>query len=217
MATANLSAQVNTTQLGHGYNDGFYNEIRVNIDDTLANIGVYTGIKTKVFVTWELQSRNGSISDLRDELNYTRGEGRKLVPGIVRGYKDAMIHYISEVDNTVLAELPMDLITGDTFCASCEEINAREQEERLNEAAERARDASGGRMRGMEEGLGRGEMDGGFSHEGGGFNPMGQGAFDIGFDAMGSNIGVSGVSGANSFRGVQGVQGVGVNMNSVGR
>ena len=158
----------------------------------------------------------------------SRGTGRKLLPGIVRGFKDATIQYISEIDNSVLVELPMDLITGDTFCASCEIENDREREERLNEAAERAKDVKGRRMRGgIEEGSG-GEydsMDGGFSHEGGGFNPMmDQGDSEsIGFDATGSNVRAIGDSGANSFieknslRGVQDVRGVEANMNGIGR
>ena len=210
---ANLQATHNNQVGGSNYNGGFYNEVRYEVDSSLASIGVYAGIKTKVFVTWELQNSNGSISDVRQELEYNYNKGRKLLPGIVRGYKDATIQYISEIDNAVLVELPMDLVTGDTFCKSCEEAQDRENRARLDAAAEQAQRHTGGdRMRGAVEEFRYGEMDGGFSHEGGGFSPMQEGAFEsMRFDASGNSISVSGV-GAGAFNGVQGAQGVGANV-----
>ena len=206
------------------YNDGFYNEVRFRIFDGLRDIGVYAGIKTKVFVTWEIANRNGVISDVQDELNYSPGGiGKKLLPGIVTGYKDATMRYISEIDNSVLAEVPMDLITGDPFCASCEQQEERERQERLKGMAKKAKQVGEGGMPNMAGGSMNpvGDMDGGFSHQGGGFNPMGDGAFDAAQGNFGANNmngagGVQGTHGTNVFGGAQGMQGVGANMNGIG-
>ena len=215
----NLQAQRNSHRIGSNYNGGFFNEVRYEVNDSLRDIGVYAGIKTKVFVTWELQNSDGSINDLRQELSYSWNKGSRTLPGIVRGYKDATIQYISEIDNSILAEKSMNLITGNTFCRTCEEENERERQARVSVASERVRDASEGRVRGTREGIGRGEMDGGFSHEGGGFNPMDEaGAFEsMGLDVMGRKMGVSGIHGANGFNGVRGAQNVGANTARMGR
>jgi hypothetical protein len=218
----NPEVQRNIDMGGSHYNNGFYNEVRYEVDTSLASIGVYAGIKTKVFVTWELQNSHGSINDVREELSYSWNKGGKLLPGIVRGYKNATIQYISEVDNSVLVEIPMDLITGNTFCKACEDAEDRENRARINAAADKAKRHTGGdRMQDIENGFMEDGMDGGFSHEGGGFNPMGEGAFEsMGLDAAGRQMGVgvmNGAHGANNFHGAQGAHGVDANAINVGR
>lgn len=160
---------------GQGYNNGFYNEVRTQIDDGLMDIGVYAGVRTHVIARWELEKEDGSIEAVEQSVEDNGMRYiREFLPGIVRGYS-AKIRYTSEVDGSLILEMPMILVTGDAFSAAAEKEEALLRREEMEEAAEEIRDqnedqveAPGG-VGGVRDGF-----DGGFSHVGGGSNPMEQ-------------------------------------------
>ena len=181
------------------FNGGFYNEVRTVADDSLVDIGVYAGIKTRVYVTWEVEDKDGNVENIEEE----RTHNRKLLRGIVRGYS-ARIQYISEISGDIIYEMPMTLITGTPFNSREEEEGRRKNQANIEEAARRAREtADRVGMQGVEDaaGVASGGFDGGFSHVGGGNNPMDQqGAFG----SMGVNV----VGGAHGFGANVGARGV---------
>jgi hypothetical protein len=92
--------------------DDFFNVVRVVVNDGLEDIGVNGGITTKILVDWELLLKNGSIKTIRDI--WENDETEKTLNGVVMGY-NAKIQYISQIDNRVILEVPMRLISGEPF------------------------------------------------------------------------------------------------------
>ena len=98
------------------YNGGFYNEVRVNIDDSLLDIGITTGIKTRVIATWEIETKNGQSETIQKSVH---DGDRFFLPGILQGYS-AIIEYRSEINDEILYQTDMRLVSGAPF-NSCEE------------------------------------------------------------------------------------------------
>ncbi len=121
-----------STPFGGNYNKGFYNEVRMVIDDGLNAIGVFIGVKTKVIATFKIQTKNGSIQTIQRELN----SNKIILPGIVEHYS-AKIQYISKESGELILEKPMRLIAGEPFSAVAEEVQARR--DRQNEQARQER------------------------------------------------------------------------------
>ncbi len=95
----------------------FFNEVRVVVNDGLSDIGVNGGITTKIVVDWELLSESDTMQTI--EQIWSSNCSTMFLPGIVMQYS-AKIQYISQIDNQVLVEMPMRLITGASFSAFAE-------------------------------------------------------------------------------------------------
>jgi len=92
--------------------EDFFNVVRVVVNDGLEDIGVNGGVTTKILVDWELLLKNGSMKTIRDV--WESDETQNTLNGVVMGY-NAKIQYISQIDNRVILEMPMRLISGEPF------------------------------------------------------------------------------------------------------
>ena len=156
-----------TTQIcGGNYNGGFYNEVRVRIDDSLLDIGITTGIKTKVIATWTYQKKDGSQEKIKKIIH---DGDRFLLPGILESYS-AIIEYHLETTNELLYKTDMSLVSGDPFDA-CMEEQMQEAEEKVGEKVQNGSQNAHNPM----NNFGSGSPDGGF---GPGGLPMGGSILD---------------------------------------
>jgi len=116
------------------YNKGFYNEVRVIRSSGLDDMGIFTGVKTKILATFELKKRDNSTQSVQKELSYDKF----YLPGIVEGYS-AKIQYISEESGELILEKPMRLITGEPFSVINEALDVQRDRRNRQRLADNAR------------------------------------------------------------------------------
>ena len=156
-----------TTEIcGSKYNGGFYNEVRVKVDDSLLDIGITTGIKTRIISSWTFQKKDGRNKTIQKII---KDGDRFLLPGILESYS-AIIEYHLETTNELLYTTDMTLVSGEPFDA-CMEQEMQRGAEKVGEKVLN----SGGSGQNPMGNFGGVSPDGGF---GPGGLPMGGGILD---------------------------------------
>lgn len=143
----------------------FFNEVRVVADDGLSDIGVYDGIKTRIIVNWILLNESNSLETI--EQVWSENDSKMYLPGIVMQYS-VNIQYISQINDELVLEMPMRLITGDSFDSFDEMMTGN-----VGKAAEMSKDVFMGKTSDSDSGslaVSKDVLMGGFSgDDSGGF------------------------------------------------
>ena len=214
-------------------NRGFFNEVRTVSTTGLEEIGVYTGVKTKIIGSWRIRKEDGSIETVVEELpqghyHYNNDEATFRLQGILQEYS-AQMQYLAKGDGSLIATVDMDIISGEPFSAEEEAEERRKQEERMEGIKDDVKQGSGrvgdlsGDIADVRDGFGD-RVGGGFGRAGGGlredyreygdsqggdFDQSG-GDFDVGdeFEVDGQ-FEVDGAAGGQERTGVTGTHTVG--------
>ena len=161
----------------------FFNEVRTVSTTGLEEIGVYTGVKTKIIGSWTIRTEDGSTETVVQELQ--QGHNRFeydlatfRLRGVLLEYS-AEMQYISKIDDSLIDTVDMEMISGEPFSAAEEEEKRKENQDRMDGIADDVKQGSGrvGNLKGGGFGDKGGEFTGrtggGFGHAGGGIGEAG--------------------------------------------
>lgn len=155
---------------------GFYNEVRISLNDGLRAIGVFVGIRTRISAVFSIRKENGSTQIVSKILN---DNDRFNLPGIVEGYSATIRYYLAH-SNTLLLTKPMRLITGEPFSAADERRAEQAAQERIRNIGSRKKNTNRNQT---TTGVGTRNYSGGY-----GAGSYGSGSFGAGNRGAGSQI-----------------------------
>ncbi len=169
---------VNRDDMEDSYNGGFYNEVRVRADDGLLDIGVTSGIITRVTVVFTIQMKKGGTKEIKKSWINHGQEFDFFLPGIITEYSGSIEYFTEHLEQPgdKLLQKELRLISGEPFDAAAE----KEAQEAVQEAKEEARNKAQKTSEKVDAlGGGYNPANNGFGQVGGGFNPMDEeGAFE---------------------------------------